>query len=167
MSTSSDKPNGKETAGKRSDGRSSNGRFSRGNAGGPGRPGGFPNKKTRQLEALLEQDAEGLVAVLVKKARAGDATALRIAFDRLLPPRRSRPIEIDLPPINAIADLTAAHNAVLAALNVGEISASEAQSLAAVIETQRKSLEATALEDKVRQLEARLEDVLRQRSSKD
>ena len=167
MSTSSDKPDGKKTAGKRSDARSPSGRFTRGNRGGPGRPAGLPNRKTRQLEALLEQDAEGLVAVLIKKARAGDATALRIAFDRLLPPRRNRPIEIALPPINALADLTAAHNAVLAALNVGEISASEAQSLAAVIETQRKSLEATALEDKVRQLEARLEDVLRERSTKD
>jgi hypothetical protein len=167
MSTSSDKPDGKETAEKRSSVRSPNGRFTRGNRGGPGRPAGLPNKKTRHLEALLEQDAEQLVTVLIKKARSGDATALRIAFDRLLPPRRSRPIEIDLPPINGLADLTAAHNAVLAALNVGEISASEAQSLAAVIETQRKSLEATALEDKVRLLEAKLENFLRERSTND
>lgn len=167
MSISSDKPNGEEPDEKRSSGRSGNGRFSRGNAGGPGRPAGLPNKKTRQLEALLEEGAEGLVAVLLKKARAGDATALRIAFDRLLPPRRSRPIEVSLPPINGLADLTAAHNAVLAALNVGEISASEAQSLTAVIDIQRKSLEATALEDKVSLLEARLEEFQRERSKKD
>lgn len=167
MSTPSDKPNGKESADNPSNARSPNGRFTRGNRGGPGRPSGLPNRRTRHLEALLEQHAEHLVAVLIRKARSGDAVALRIVVDRLLPPRRRRPIEIDLPPINGLADLTAAHNAVLSALNVGEISASEAQSLAAVIETQRKSLEATALEDKVRQLEARLEDVLHERSTKD
>jgi hypothetical protein len=166
MSTSSDNPDGNETSDNSSNARSPNGRFTRGNRGGPGRPSGLPNRKTRQLEALLEQDAEHLVAVLIRKARAGDATALRIAFDRLLPPRRSRPIEIELPPINGLADLTTAHNAVLSALNVGEISASEAQALTAVIDTQRKSLEATALEDKVRQLEARLEEFLRERSTK-
>ena len=139
MSIPSDEPNRKESDGNRPNDRSRDGRFARGNTGGPGRPAGLPNKKTRQLEALLEQDAEGLVAVLIKKARAGDAAALRIAFDRLMPPRRIRPIEIALPPINTLADLPAAHNAVLAALNVGEISASEAQSLSAVIETQRKT----------------------------
>jgi hypothetical protein len=166
MSTSSDNPDGTETSNNPSNARSPNGRFTRGNRGGPGRPAGLPNRRTRHLEALLEQDAEHLVAVLIRKARDGDTTALRIAFDRLLPPRRSRPIEIALPSITGLADLTAAHNAVLSALNIGEISASEAQALTAVIDTQRKSLEATALEDKVRHLEARLEDFLRERSTK-
>ena len=51
------------------------------------------------MESLLEGEAEALTRTAIDKALAGDMMALRICFDRLYPPQKSRNIQIDLPPI--------------------------------------------------------------------
>src|SRR3954464_4467798 len=71
--------------------------FQVGQSGNPkGRPKGSRNKTTLLVEALLEGEADTIVRKLIEKAKDGDSTALRLCLNRLLPPRRDRPIVFDL-----------------------------------------------------------------------
>ena len=82
--------------------------FPPGVSGNPrGRPKGSRNKSTLMMAALLEGDAEAIINKLIEKAKSGDVTALRICAERLLPLRRDRPVELDLPPITTTADAIA------------------------------------------------------------
>ena len=64
--------------------------YEKGQSGNPsGRPPGIRDKRTA-LRALLEPHAPALIAKAVEMAKAGDATALRICLDRLIPPAKSR-----------------------------------------------------------------------------
>src|SRR5437588_4649054 len=80
--------------------------FQPGQSGNPaGRPIGARNRKTLLMEALLEDDGEDLTRRLVEKALTGDATAMRMCMERLLPRMRERPIPFPLPPIAGPADV--------------------------------------------------------------
>jgi hypothetical protein len=57
---------------------------------------------------LLEGEAEALTRTAVEPALAGDAAALRLSLDRVLSPRKTRPVPIDLPPVQSPADASAA-----------------------------------------------------------
>ena len=69
--------------------------------GNPGRPPGSKNKTTRMLEQLIEGQAEQCIEKLKELALAGDVTCLKIIIDRLIPLRKSQPINLGIPPINA------------------------------------------------------------------
>ncbi|WP_373867386.1 DUF5681 domain-containing protein, partial [Microvirga aerophila] len=60
-------------------------RFQPGNSG---RPQGSRNRATLAMEALLDGEAEALTRKAIEMAKEGDATAMRLVLDRLLPPRR-------------------------------------------------------------------------------
>jgi Family of unknown function (DUF5681) len=83
------------------------GRFKPGQSGNPaGRPPGTRNKATESAELLLEGEAEALTREAVELALAGDATALRLCLDRLIPPRRERKVQLDnIPPVRGMPDL--------------------------------------------------------------
>src|SRR5262245_20152258 len=87
-----DDDNGKKPDKKRSN-RSARGRFTPGNRANPaGRPKGSRNKTTLMVEALLAGEADLLTRVLIKRAKAGDGTALSLVFARLCPPRKERAV---------------------------------------------------------------------------
>src|SRR5260370_33248870 len=70
----------------------------RGESGNPaGRPMGARHKATVAAEALLDGEAEALTRKAVEMALAGDGTALRLCLDRILPPRRERPVRVTTP----------------------------------------------------------------------
>src|SRR6266568_9655953 len=76
--------------------------FERGKSGNPtGRPKGARNKATRAVEELLDGEAEALTRKAIDKALEGDMAALRICLDRLLPPRRDRLVNFELPTIES------------------------------------------------------------------
>src|SRR5690349_11329736 len=81
--------------------------------GNPGRPPGARNKATRALEALLEGEAEDITRTAIALAKGGDTVALRLCLERLLPPRKDRPVAFALPEINTPADLPRATAALL------------------------------------------------------
>jgi hypothetical protein len=56
-------------------------------------------------EHLLDGEAEALTRIAVQKAKKGDIAALRLCLDRILPPRRERPVRFQLP--SAITTLCA------------------------------------------------------------
>src|SRR6266478_9460794 len=67
--------------------------FLRGESGNPaGRPMGARHKATVAAEALLDGEAEALDGKAVEMALAGDGTTLRLCLDRIIPPRRERPV---------------------------------------------------------------------------
>jgi len=73
-------------------------KFKSGQSGNPGgRPKGALNKATLATQALLEGEAEALTRKVVELAKSGNPMALRLCLERLLPPRRDRPIIFALP----------------------------------------------------------------------
>src|SRR5207248_1837063 len=67
--------------------------FRRGESGNSaGRPVGARHKATVAAETLLDGEAEGLTRKVLEMALAGDNVAMRLCLERILPPRRERPV---------------------------------------------------------------------------
>ena len=66
--------------------------------GNSGRPKGARHKATQAIQALLDGEGEALTRKAIELALAGDATALRLCLDRILPALRERPVMVELPP---------------------------------------------------------------------
>jgi hypothetical protein len=132
--------------------------FEPGLSGNPnGRPKGARNKTTMAVEALLDGEAEALTRKVVEKALEGDSAALRFCVARLLPPRRDRPVEFDLPEIAGAGDAVKVGRSILAACAAGTLSPREASDLSGLL-TQIRTLE-------VGDFEARLIELERQRQA--
>lgn len=131
--------------------------FEPGKSGNPnGRKSGSRNKVTLAMEELLEGEAEVLTRKAIELAQEGDATALRICFDRLYPPRKGGPVRLELPDvIDSAEDVSAAVGAVVKSVAEGEISPEEAQTVSAILETKRKAIETVEIERRLTELERR------------
>ena len=130
--------------------------FEPGQSGNPqGRPKGSRNKTTLAAEALLEGDADAIMRKLVEKAKEGDPTALRLCLDRMLPPRRDRPITFDFEEIKCPADAVKASASVLAACADGTVSPDEATKVMNLIASHANMLELTEVEARLAALEQR------------
>jgi Family of unknown function (DUF5681) len=118
--------------------------FVTGQSGNPrGRRYGSRNRKTLAAAVLLEGESEALTRKAVELALAGDPTALRLCIERILPPCRERAVRFELPPIENAADVSAAMNAVTAALARGIITPGEAERIANVVETFARAIATT------------------------
>jgi hypothetical protein len=130
--------------------------FPKGQSGNPGgRPRGSANRATRGAELLLDGEATALTRKAVELALAGDPAALRLCLDRTVAPRRERPVELDLPPIDSAADILGAIKAVSGAVGRGAITPGEAVALSQMIETFLKAIDASDFEIRLRRLEER------------
>ena len=130
------------------------GHFAKGQSGNPaGRPRGSRNATTLALESLLDGQAEALTQKAVELALAGDMAALRLCLDRILPPRRDRPINFDLPPIESPQDAATTVSAVLAAVASGEITPADAGEVSKLIEVYVKVYETAELVERIERLE--------------
>jgi hypothetical protein len=121
--------------------------------GNPGKPPGARNLTTRAVETLLEGEADALTRKAIALALAGDTTALRLCLERIAPPRKDRSIELSLPALKDAAAVGAAMTATAAAMGRGEITPSEAATVAGVLDARRRSLEMIDLEKRVAALE--------------
>lgn len=131
--------------------------FQKGHSGNPaGKPRGARHKATLAAEALFDGEAEGLTRKAIELALAGDATALRLCLDRILPARRERPVRFNLPPLNSAADAAAALAAIAAAVAAAEITPGEAAELAKLIDAFVTATETGMIEDRLRVLEDRV-----------
>jgi len=130
--------------------------FQKGQSGNPnGRPAGSRNRLTLALEELMDGEIEAITRKAIDAAKGGDMAAIRLVMDRVLPPARSRPIFVDLPPITDAASILSAHAEVLRAVSTGDLLLEEAEALSGLLEARRRSLEAVDLENRIKQLEAR------------
>jgi Family of unknown function (DUF5681) len=131
--------------------------FEKGQSGNPdGRPAGSRNKTTLAMEALLDGEADAIVSKAIEKAKEGDGMALRMCLERIVPPRKDRPVNFNLPKIQTAADALTAMGALVAAVAAGDITPSEASELSKLIDSYVKSLEITDIAERVAKLEKAL-----------
>jgi hypothetical protein len=71
-------------------------------------------------------------------ALAGDVMALKLCLERLVPPRKERPLSFALPPMESAEDTTKAIDGVLAALARGLVTLGEASEAIELIERCRR-----------------------------
>jgi hypothetical protein len=129
--------------------------FGPGNPGNTaGRPHGSRNQTTLALEALLDGEAETLTRKAIELAQDGDTVALRLCLDRLLPPRKDRPISFALPAIETTDDLPKATGAIVAAVAAGELTPAEAAEISKTLDVHVRAIEATELHRRMAALEA-------------
>src|SRR4051794_20447298 len=129
-------------------------RFKPGKSGNPnGRPKGSRNATTLALETLLDGQATALTQKAIDLALTGDMAALRLCLDRILPPRRDRPVTFTLPPINSAQDAAATVSAVLAAVAAGELTPADAGEISKLIEAYVKAFETAELAERLERLE--------------
>ena len=135
-----------------------NSKFKPGQSGNPrGKPKGARNHATRTVLAMLDGSAEEITKAVLDAAKAGDLGAAKFVLERIAPPMRERPIEVDLPNIATIADCASAQAAVLASVAAGDLLPSEGDTLAGLIEQQRRSFETTDLAQRLEAIEAQLQ----------
>jgi hypothetical protein len=131
--------------------------FEKGQSGNPdGRPTGSRNRTTLAMEVLLDGEADAIVRKAIERAKEGDGTALRMCLERIVPPRKDRPVNFPLPKIETAADALTATGALIAAVAAGDITPSEASELSKLIDSYVKSLEITDIAERVARLEKAL-----------
>ena len=131
-----------------------NGRWRKGTSGNPtGRPTGSRNQSTVFFQELLSGQGEALIQKGIELSLKGDTRALSICWDRLLPARKERTIELTLPSVTEAKSVSAALASVVTAVAEGSITPGEAESLARVLETQMRAVEFEALLQRVAELE--------------
>jgi hypothetical protein len=106
------------------------------------------------MEALLDEEADALTRKAVEMTLAGDPTALRLCLDRLLPPRKDRPVSFQLPPLTSARDAEQASAALLLAVAEGELTPLEAAELSKLVANFVDALKASDLEERLLALEA-------------
>lgn len=136
---------GKEQAG---------GRFQPGQSGNPGgRRAGARNRVSVLAQRLMDGDAEEVILALLKAAKDGDVSAIKLVLERVAPLPRNRPVHFAAPVIETAADLGNAMGAVLQGVAVGELTPDEAVSIASLVETRRRTIETLDLAARVAVLE--------------
>jgi len=121
---------------------------------GQSKPPGCRNHASRTAEILLDSEVEALTRKAMALAMDGDALALRLCLDRIIAPRRARPVHLDLPPIAEPADIAAAMAAVTAAVAGGVITPGEGAEVAKVVDTYVRAIEASDFDRRLKALEA-------------
>ena len=114
--------------------------------------GGSRHRTTRLAYAMFEEQSEEVIQAVITAAKEGDATAMKLVVERIVPPRKSVPIKIDLPPVNCADDAKAAISLVLEAQCSGEIAPDQAEDLLKSIETFIRVCTVSELEAKVNAL---------------
>ncbi len=128
---------------------------------GAGRPKGTLNKKHAELLAGAVSEGETPVEYMLSIMRDenADEKLRNWAAEKSAPfihPRPApiaRPINIELPDTKSVEGIREAIAAITRAAASGQIAPSEAQSLVAVIETQRKAIETGELLERIEKLE--------------
>jgi hypothetical protein len=132
-------------------------KWKKGQSGNPaGKPPGSRHKVTLAVERLLDGEGEELTRKAIELAKEGDLTALKLCLERICPPRKSRPISIDLPDVKTSEGVSLAQTSVVQAVGEGEITPEEGQVLSNILESRRKSIESEDHERRLYELESRM-----------
>ena len=120
-----------------------------------GRPPGSRHVALVALDAIGEDNAKAILEAAVTAAKAGDMRATEVILSRVWPARKSRPVVVQLPIVTDAASAVEALGAITAAAADGVITLDEAQGLAGLIETTRRTIETAELETRIAALEAK------------
>ncbi len=127
--------------------RDAEGRWQKGASGNPGgRPLGSRNRATLMAQALLDASSAILTGKAIERSVADDGVTLRFCLARILAPRRTPPVELELPPLDTAKDLALAMAAIGKAAAAGEITPAEAVEFARMVDTAMRTIEAREAE---------------------
>lgn len=130
--------------------------FEKGRSGNPaGRPPGSRLRTQQIAEEMLDREAPNLIRAAITRALGGDATALRLCLDRLVPARRAGRVPLALPPIRSNADLVGAMEAVAEAVRRGVITPAEAGAMARMVSVFLEAVETYDFEHRLCKIEGR------------
>jgi hypothetical protein len=104
--------------------------------GHSGNPAGRPSRARQAAtvaEALIARKTVPLTNKTLELALAGDRMLLRDCLNRIAPPRREPPVDLDLPAIATRADLLTALTAIADAVASGALTASQSNTLARML----------------------------------
>ena len=132
--------------------RGQRGRFAVGNKLSPGRPPG--RGPVAEMRVKLAADLDKIIDTLKAQALAGDAQAIRIILDRVLPALRpvDMPTTLALPADGTLADQA---RAVVQAAADGDLAPAQAAQIVTALGGVAKIIETTELVRRIEALEAR------------
>jgi hypothetical protein len=113
----------------------------------------YRNKAAVVAETLVDDEGEVLIRKCIEFALQGDANAMKLCIERLLPPRRVRPVKFALPELHSIADAQAALAKLVDAVCRGEVLSDEALAVTEIINSFTKVLAVSELESRLAALE--------------
>jgi hypothetical protein len=124
--------------------------------GNSGRPPGSKNKVTRFLEQLVENEGEELTRKLIDLAKEGKLQPLLYCMNQLIPQRCGRALEMHLPRINGVNDISLAIAAITDGLNNGSLTREEASHLSGLLEALGRAIKVNELAVRLEKVEAQL-----------
>ena len=129
--------------------------WKKGQSGNPaGRPRG--TAKVAKLRSLIEADMPEVIAKVVELAKEGDMSAAKLLVDRVIP--TIRPVEQPRVMLPGGGSLVERGEAVLSAMQAGEIAPGEAQAAVNTLLAQAKLVELSEIEKRLAMLEERLDE---------
>lgn len=102
---------------------------------------------------LKKSTCRALCSLAIELALDGDTVALKLCLDRIVAPRRDRPVHFPIPAMRTAADSTTAMASITSALASGQLTPSEAAELSSVIEAWLRAIESTETERRLSELE--------------
>ena len=116
--------------------------FREGNTFGKGRPPGSRNKTTKLMQEFFAEHTEEFMKKLMEKALDGDPLAMRLVADRMMPPLKEVPIQLDMGHVKTDNDRGQAQERVLHAVSQGELTLTEGQKLINMIQARGRTIDA-------------------------
>lgn len=115
--------------------------------GSPGRPKGSLNRTTLAAQALLDGQMEAITEACIEGAIAREPICIKLAMERLVPPRKEWPVQFDMPPLQSGTDIAAAMAAVITAVAEGKLLLSQAVDFAKLLDTYNRTVNFAGLAD--------------------
>jgi hypothetical protein len=117
---------------------------------------GSRGHSSRSAQAQLDRHAPALISKTIDLAHRGNVVALRLCVERILPPRKDRPVAFDLPAIESAADAAKILGAVIAAMARGDVTPSQVNEIARPIDLFLKALITARIEGNLADLQKSL-----------
>jgi len=102
---------------------------------------------------MLDGESEALTRKAIEMALAGDGFALRLCLERIIPPRKDRPVSFKMRAIASAADAATLIGALLQAVADGTITPFEASEVTKLVDSYCRTLETTEYEKRLAALE--------------
>jgi hypothetical protein len=127
--------------------------FEPGNHFGRGRPRGSRNKKTLIARQLLDEHADSILRKAMLTGLQGDSPMLQALLSYILPRPKDTPLKTEVLQTATAKELSQSMDVILKRACDGQITLTQAQQLAALIEARRQLLQTEEFETRLGILE--------------
>ena len=106
------------------------------------------------LEELFEGEVGDLARTMIELAKAGNVRCLEYCLDRLLPQRRSEPINLELPKIDSLQDVAPAKAVVVRAVSDGTVTPEQASHVIRMLDSCAEAITASDVAVRLEKVES-------------